>query len=62
MSESFALVRKYGVPPDVFYGVLTDQARADREAYEQRTREESESEFDHAVLPVERTRPWPSSW
>jgi 3-hydroxyisobutyrate dehydrogenase-like beta-hydroxyacid dehydrogenase len=24
MSESFALVRKYGVPPEVFYGVLTD--------------------------------------
>jgi 3-hydroxyisobutyrate dehydrogenase-like beta-hydroxyacid dehydrogenase len=24
MSESFALVRKYGVPPEVFYRVLTD--------------------------------------
>ena len=24
MSESFALVRKYGVLPEVFYGVLTD--------------------------------------
>jgi hypothetical protein len=39
----FEEIDGFGVPDSE----LTDQARADREAYEQRSREEKESEFDH---------------
>ena len=49
----FEEIDGFGVPDSE----LTDQARADREAHEQRAREEKESEFDHeAWLEEHQTR------
>ena len=52
MSESFALVRKYGVPPEVFYGVLTDGvfACAAYKAYGKMIAEERYLPAGHCVV------------